>query len=142
MMNETGANHIAVVAGLIFRDGRLLVCQRHETSEFPLKWEFPGGKVEPGERCEDALTREIKEELTIEIHDPVKIFSHRHVYPVTFEVNLEFFRVTRFSGHVRNRVFQQICWVPVGELTKFDFLEGDLPLIAKLAGPEGEKLFS
>ena len=83
-MNETGANRIDVVAALIFQDGRLLVCQRHETSEFPLKWEFPGGKVELGERCEDALTREIKEELAIEIHDPVKIFSHRHVYPGAF----------------------------------------------------------
>jgi len=139
-MNETGANRIDVVAALIFQDGRLLVCQRHETSEFPLKWEFPGGKVEPGERCEDALTREIKEELAIEIHDPVKIFSHRHVYPGAFEVSLEFFRATQFSGSISNRVFQQICWVPVGELTKFDFLDGDLPLITKLAGPEGERL--
>ena len=139
-MNDTGANRIDVVAALIFQDGRLLVCQRHETSEFPLKWEFPGGKVEPGEQCEDALKREIKEELAIEIHDPVKIFSHRHVYPGAFEVNLEFFRVTRFSGNVRNQVFQHIRWVPVGELTKFDFLDGDLPLITILAGPEGERL--
>ena len=131
-----------MVAALIVRDGQLLVCQRHETSEFPLKWEFPGGKLEPGERCEDALTREIKEELAIEIHDPVKIFSHRHFYPGAFEVSLHFFRVTRFSGNVRNRVFQQICWVPVGELTKFDFLAGDLPLIAILAGLEGKRLFS
>ncbi len=96
--------------------------------------------MEPGEQCEDALKREIKEELAIEIHDPVKIFSHRHVYPGAFEVNLEFFRVTRFSGNVRNQVFQHIRWVPVGELTKFDFLDGDLPLITILAGPEGERL--
>ncbi len=139
-MSDAIAKHIEVVAALIFQDGRLLVCQRHESSEFPMKWEFPGGKVEPGERCEDALTREIKEELAIEIHDPVKIFSHRHFYPGAFEVSLEFFRVTRFSGSVCNRVFQQICWVAVGELTGFDFLEGDLSLIAILAGPEGEKL--
>ena len=141
-MSDAIAKQVEVVAALIFQDGRVLVCQRHETSEFPLKWEFPGGKVEPGEGCEDALTREIKEELAIEIHDPVKIFSHRHFYPGAFEVNLEFFRVTRFSGSVSNRVFQQICWVPVGELTKFDFLEGDLALVAKLAGPEGERLLS
>jgi len=141
-MSDAIAKHLEVVAALIVRDGQLLVCQRHETSEFPLKWEFPGGKLEPGERCEDALTREIKEELAIEIHDPVKIFSHRHFYPGAFEVSLHFFRVTRFSGNVRNRVFQQICWVPVGELTKFDFLAGDLPLIAILAGLEGKRLFS
>jgi len=141
-MSDAIAKHIEVVAALIVQDGRLLVCQRHETSEFPLKWEFPGGKVEPSEEREDALTREIKEELAIEIHDPVKIFNHRHFYPEAFEVNIDFFRVTRFSGNVRNRVFQQICWVPVGELTKFDFLEGDLPLVAILAGPEGERLLS
>ena len=141
-MSDAIAKQVEVVAALIFQDGRVLVCQRHETSEFPLKWEFPGGKLEPGERCEDALTREIKEELAIEIHDPVKIFSHRHFYPGAFEVSLHFFRVTRFSGNVRNRVFQQICWVPVGELTKFDFLAGDLPLIAILAGLEGKRLFS
>ena len=141
-MSDAIAKHVEVVAALIVREGRLLVCQRHESSEFPLKWEFPGGKVEPGEGCKDALTREIKEELAIEIHDPVQIFSHRHFYPGAFEVNLEFFRVTRFSGSVSNRVFRQICWVPVRELTKFDFLEGDLPLIAILAGLEGKRLFS
>ncbi|MBI2182631.1 MAG: (deoxy)nucleoside triphosphate pyrophosphohydrolase [Deltaproteobacteria bacterium] len=141
-MSDAIAKHVEVVAALIVREGRLLVCQRHESSEFPLKWEFPGGKVEPGERCEDALTREIKEELAIEIHDPVKIFSHRHFYPGAFEVSLDFFRVTRFSGSIYNRVFQQICWVAVGELTGFDFLEGDVPLITILAGPEGERLLS
>ena len=141
-MNEIVAKRIEVVAALIFQNGRLLVCQRHETSEFPLKWEFPGGKVEPGERSEHALAREIKEELAIEIHNPVKKYSHRHVYPGAFEVNLEFFRVTRFSGSVCNRVFQQICWVLPGELAQFDFLDGDLPLVAILAGPQGERLFS
>ena len=139
-MNETGANHIAVVAGLIFRDGRLLVCQRHDSSTFPLKWEFPGGKVESGEASEDALRRELKEELEIEIYDPVEIFSHRHLYPGTSEVNLKFFRVTRFQGEIHNRVFQQISWVTVGELLRLNFLEGDLPLITKLAGPGGERL--
>ena len=142
IMNETGANHIDVVAGLIFRDGRLLVCQRHETSAFPLKWEFPGGKVEPGERSEDALRRELKEELEIEIYVPVEVFSHRHLYPGASEVSLKFFRVTRFEGKVRNRVFQQIRWLKVEELPSLDFLEGDLPLIARLAQSQGERLLS
>ena len=141
-MNEARGNHIAVVAGLIVQQGHLLACQRRATSAFPLKWEFPGGKVEPGERYEDALKREIKEELAIEISDPVEIFSHRHIYPAAFEVSLKFFRVTRFQGEIRNRVFQQIRWVKVAELPSLDFLEGDLPLIAKLVQPEGERLLS
>ena len=142
MMNETGAIHIAVVAGLIFRDGRLLVCQRHESSTFSLKWEFPGGKVESGEASEDALKRELKEELEIDIYDPVEIFNYRHVYPGASEVSLKFFRITRFQGEIRNRVFQQIRWVKVEELPKLDFLEGDLPLIARLAQSQGERLLS
>ncbi len=141
-MNKTGANHIDVVAGLIFRDGRLLVCQRHGSSAFPLKWEFPGGKVEPGEPYEDALKRELKEELEIEIYDPVEVFSHRHVYAGASEVSLKFFRVTRFQGEICNRVFQQIRWVRVEELPSLDFLEGDLPLVAILTGPGGERLLS
>jgi 8-oxo-dGTP diphosphatase len=142
IMNETGVGHIDVVAGLIVRKGLLLACQRHETSAFPLKWEFPGGKVEPGERYEDALKRELKEELEIEIYDPVEIFSHRHVYPGASEVSLKFFRVTRFQGEIRNRVFQQIRWVRVEELPSLDFLEGDLPVIARLAQSQGERLLS
>ncbi len=141
-MNGAQGKYIAVVAGLIVQDCHLLVCQRHETSVFPLKWEFPGGKVEQGERYEDALKRELKEELGIQIHDPVEIFSRRHVYPGASEVSLRFFRVTRFQGEVRNRVFQQIRWVRVAELPRLDFLEGDLPLIAKLVQPEGERLLS
>ena len=142
VMNEARGNHIAVVAGLIVQKDQLLVCQRHQTSAFPLKWEFPGGKLEPGERSEDALGRELKEELGIQIHDPVEIFDHRHLYPGAFEVSLRFFRVMRFQGEVRNRVFQQIRWVRVAELPSLDFLEGDLPLIAKLVQPEGERLLS
>ena len=98
--------------------------------------------MEPGERYEDALKRELKEELEIAICEPVEIFSHRHVYPGTPEVSLKFFRVTRFQGEIRNRVFQQIRWVRVGELSRIDFLEGDLPLIAKLMQPEGARMLS
>ena len=141
-MNDVRANHVDVVAGLIVQKELLLACQRHENSAFPLKWEFPGGKVEPGERYEDALKRELKEELEIEIYDPVEIFSHRHVYPGASDVSLRFFRVTRFQGEIRNRVFQQIRWVRVEELPSLDFLEGDLRLIATLTGPGGERLLS
>jgi 8-oxo-dGTP diphosphatase len=142
MMNKTGANRIDVVAGLIVQKGLLLACRRHETTVFPLKWEFPGGKVEPGERYEDALKRELKEELEIDIYDPVEIFNYRHVYPGASEVSLKFFRIARFQGEIRNRVFQQIRWVRVEELASLDFLEGDLPLIARLAQSHGEWLLS
>jgi 8-oxo-dGTP diphosphatase len=139
-MSEGGVRHIDVVAAIIFQDERVLVCQRRADAAFPLKWEFPGGKVEPGERFEEALRREIREELAIEIESPVEIFSHRHRYPSATEVSLKFFRVSRFEGDLRNRVFQQIRWVTVNELPTLDFLEGDLPLIVKLTGPAGSSL--
>lgn len=91
---------------------------------------------------ENALRRELNEELEIDIYEPVEIFSHRHVYTGTFVVNLRFFRVTRFQGEIRNRVFQQIRWVKLDELPSLDFLEGDLPLIARLADSQGDRLLS
>jgi len=139
-MNEPGAKCIDVVAALIFQEGRLLVCQRRADAAFPLKWEFPGGKVEPGERYEEALRRELREELEIEIENPVEIFNHRHLYPGEAEVSLKFFRVTRFQGALRNRVFQETRWLMLQELPVLDFLEGDLPLVRRLVGPGAETL--
>jgi 8-oxo-dGTP diphosphatase len=124
---------VEVVAGLIFDHNRLLVCQRSLQSSFPLKWEFPGGKVEQGEGYEAALRRELKEELAIEAHSLKEVFRHGHLYPGIARVELTFFQVVNYFGEVRNRVFQQIRWVPIKELTQMDFLEADLPLIRKLA---------
>jgi len=139
-MSETETKHVDVVAAIIFQDERVLVCQRCADAAFPLKWEFPGGKVEPGERYEEALRRELREELEIEIENPVEIFNHRHLYPGAAEVSLKFFRVARFQGAIRNRVFQEMRWVTVQELPDFDFLAGDLPLVMRLAGAGGTSL--
>jgi 8-oxo-dGTP diphosphatase len=123
---------INVVAGLIYRDGLLLVCQRHVNSAFPLKWEFPGGKVEKDELEADALRRELKEELAIDVGRVSLFARHQHVYPNGTAVSLSFFHVHEFSGEVKNLVFQQISWERLSDLQRLDFLEGDQPLIAKL----------
>jgi len=123
---------IEVVAGLIFRDGRLLACQRHENAAFPLKWEFPGGKVEAGESDVEALRRELLEELGIAVQDAKQVFHHEHVYPEGPEVSLRFFRVLSHAGAKQNLVFQRIAWVDLAELDQLDFLEGDRPLIQRL----------
>ena len=138
-MSALDLERVDVVAGLILRQERLLACQRHENSAFPLKWEFPGGKVEQGEAPMEALERELKEELGIQVQRSTEIFSHTHVYPGTKEVNLRFFRIDEYEGEITNLVFQQISWVPVKELSQLDFLEGDLPFIRKLLGREGPK---
>ena len=129
---------IAVVAGLIFDQDRLLVCQRNAQRPFPLKWEFPGGKLEHGEGYEDALRRELKEELDIEAGGLSLIFQHQHLYSNIARVNLRFFRVEHYSGEPKNLVFRQIKWVPMGELLRIDFLDGDLPLVRKLVSSYGE----
>ena len=124
---------VEVAAGLIFEQDRLLVCQRPPRGSFALKWEFPGGKLEEGEGYEAALRRELREELGIEAGRLSEIFRHQHLYPNIVKINLRFFRVENYSGEVQNRVFHQIKWVTVKELLQLDFLDGDLPIIRKLA---------
>jgi len=129
---------IEVVAGLIFDQDHVLVCQRDSGGPFALKWEFPGGKLEPGEGCESALRRELKEELDIEAGRLSEIFRHEHLYPKIARVKLRFFRVEDYTGELKNLVFQQIKWIPIKELAQVDFLDGDLPIVHKLVLSYGE----
>jgi len=129
-----------VVAGLISRGDRLLVCQRSQDGDFPLKWEFPGGKVENGESHEAALVRELREELGIEVQEVKEIFRHQQAYPGARTVNLRFYRVGSFTGIVHNLVFQDIAWLSCPELLQLDLLKGDWPLVMHLMSPEGRKL--
>lgn len=124
---------VQVVAGLIYRDGKLLVCQRRKDAAHPLKWEFPGGKVETGESDESALRRELREELGIEISESTLVYRHEHIYPKGPAVSLRFYAIPAFTGEVENRVFHRIEWMMLDQLIQLDFLEGDLPLLAKLA---------
>ena len=132
-MESAPRRRINVVAGLIFRDGRLLACQRHEKSAFPLKWEFPGGKVESGESDADALRRELKEELGISVCAMTFFHEHEHAYPDGPDVSLRFFKILAFDREVTNLVFQRIEWLDLAELASRDFLAGDIPLIKILA---------
>lgn len=131
-MDSTSGAAITVVAGLIYRDGRLLVCQRRGDGPFPLKWEFPGGKVEKGESDIDALRRELREELAVEACGVVFICQYDHSYPAGPTVSLRFYHVSEFTGAVKNLIFKQISWRKLADLAQLDFLEGDLPIIQKL----------
>ena len=131
-MDRSKQTAIEVVAGLIVRDGRVLICQRRTDAAFPLKWEFPGGKVEVGEDPREALRRELREELAIEVEESKEFARHVHRYPDMPPVELRFYRVTRYRGEVKNLIFRQIVWAHIGDLEQFDFLEGDLPLIKTL----------
>lgn len=124
---------LLVAAGIIHRDGRVLIGQRRKEDRHPYKWEFPGGKVEHRETPQAALKRELKEELQIEAHVGSELARYEHEYPGGSHVHLLFFAVPDFSGDPDPRVFEQISWVELQSLPEMDFLEGDLDFIRRLA---------
>jgi len=122
-----------VVAGLILQNGKLLVCQRTRHQTMPLKWEFPGGKIEEGEQPRDALRRELEEELGILATIGDEVARIQHEYPNGAMVELRFFAVREYRGELENRIFRDVQWAKARDLPKFDFLEADLTLVNDLA---------
>jgi len=122
-----------VVAALIAKDGELLVCQRTRHQTMPLKWEFPGGKIEEGEQPRDALHRELEEELGILATVGDEVARIRHEYPNGGIVELRFFLVREYQREIENRIFKDIQWVQPIDLPKYDFLEADQTLVRDLA---------
>lgn len=122
-----------VVAALIFQDDRILVCQRTRHQTMPLKWEFPGGKIEEGEQPRDALRRELDEELGIDATIENEVARIRHEYNNRSAVELRFYAVREYKGEIENRIFKDLRWAKPSELPSFDFLEADLQLVRDLA---------
>jgi 8-oxo-dGTP diphosphatase len=122
-----------VVAALIEKDGKLLVCQRTRHQTMPLKWEFPGGKIEEGEQPRDALRRELEEELGITATIGDELARIQHEYPNGGMVELRFYIVRQYEGEIENRIFREIRWAALKDLPKYDFLEADLTLVKDLA---------
>lgn len=123
-----------VVAAVIERDGRILIAQRKRTGQHPLKWEFPGGKVEPDETPEAAVVRELEEELAIRVEVDAELMRYEYQYPGRWPILLMFYRVAEFSGEPKNLDFEQILWVPRDRLGDYDFLEGDAEFLRAFAG--------
>ena len=122
-----------VVAALIVKDGKVLVCQRTRHQTMPLKWEFPGGKIEEGEQPRDALRRELDEELGIIATIGDEVARIRHEYPNGGMVELRFYVVREHQGEIENRIFRDIQWSERENLLAYDFLEADLTLVKDLA---------
>ena len=116
---------LQVVAAIIERQGSILICRRKPEQSHPLRWEFPGGKVEPGETPHQALARELEEELGIRDAAGQEITRYEYAYPGKNPFLLIFFRVTAFSGEPRNVVFHEMRWEGPENLVRFDFVEGD-----------------
>jgi 8-oxo-dGTP diphosphatase len=126
---------IRVAAGILLRDGRVLICRRRRDDAFALRWEFPGGKIRDGESPATALARELEEELGIRVRASllIPVERLRHSYPGGPEVELHFFRADSFEGEAANLAFEEIAWVHPRELPRYDFLEADRPLVARMA---------
>jgi 8-oxo-dGTP diphosphatase len=118
---------------VIIRHGVVLLCQRRRGDSHPLKWEFPGGKVEPGESPASALRRELAEELDIEATIGAEIERYEYAYGGRPPILLIFYRVEEFEGEPASLAFEQIRWEMVGRLVDYDFLEGDFDFVRRLA---------
>jgi len=121
-----------IVAAVMVRDGKVLICQRKATQEFPFKWEFPGGKIENGEETTAALRRELQEELGIEAEIGGELARFGYNYPKKPRIMLIFFKVEKFEGEITNNVFEQIRWVPPKTLQVYDLLEADYLILDKV----------
>jgi len=129
------AKPILVAAGILVRGDRVLICQRHHSDSYGLRWEFPGGKVRDGEDLKGSLRRELAEELTIEAEVGEEIFRLRHRYPDRY-VEVVFFAIPSYRGTVANRIFEAIEWAPRSRLPDYDFLEADRALVKRIARGE------
>ena len=134
-MLEQRTNNLpkVVVGGLIYQNEKILICQRKEEGDHPLKWEFPGGKLKDSENNKEALKRELKEELSIEINEMIFFDEYLYEYKkLSKNLKLVFFQIFQFEGEIQNKVHQQLKWIDISKLGDYDFLEGDLKIINKL----------
>jgi 8-oxo-dGTP diphosphatase len=121
----------SVVAGVMERDGKILICRRRADQPHPLKWEFPGGKIETGESPAAALIRELHEELGIDSDIGPELMRYEFAYSGKQPILLIFLAVPHWRGEIVNRIFEMIAWQDPSGLAEFDFLEGDAPFIAR-----------
>ena len=127
-----GPRPVLVTAAVIERDGRVLVAQRGSGDPLSGKWEFPGGKIEPGETPERCLVREIREELGIEVRVQEFLCSSRFAYDhVTVE--LLAYRCAWVSGEIRLDAHQAVLWTTAGDIDRLDLAEADLPIALRLS---------
>lgn len=122
-----------VVAALILRGDQVLICQRRPDQAMALKWEFPGGKMEAGESPEQALIRELDEELAINATIGTLVAHVRHAYRNGGAVDLQFFAVHQFAGEITNNIFNDLRWCNLRDLPGYDFLAADRGLVRDLA---------
>lgn len=127
---------MTVVAAVIERSGQILIGQRPKGDWNQMKWEFPGGKMEPQESPREALGRELREELDIRAEIGEEITRYEYEYPGKPPIQLIFFRVVQFEGEPKNLAFNQIRWEFAARFPHYEFLDGDVDFVRRLARGE------
>lgn len=128
-----------VAVGIVLKDGHVLACQRRKDAKYALKWEFPGGKLEPGETPEHALQRELFEELAIDVSIDSEFHRQEWIYTEGTNNPMQdgsfrvfYFLIRTFSGKPENRAFERIEWKYPHELLTMDILEGNREAVERL----------
>lgn len=122
---------IEVTCACIKNQNRWLICQRAESMDLPLKWEFPGGKREGHESMVDCLRREILEELNLDINILSPLVPVQHSYPA-FTIKLHPYLCRLKSGKLVPREHRQVLWVSTSQLRDFDWAPADIPILKEL----------
>ena len=129
---QSSKRKVRVVAALIEdSEGQVLITQRRPQAFMPLKWEFPGGKVEAGETDQVALMRELKEELGIETRIGAQFMGLMHSYP-DFDIDFHVYSCELIGGSLKCLGVHDFRWVPAGELDQFEFPPADQPTVKLL----------
>ena len=123
----------AVAVALLERAGKVLICRRRNDQAHGGKWEFPGGKVEPGETPAQALVRELAEELAVLAEAFEEVCRYEYAYPGKPAICLVFFRVDRYAGSPQGAQFADLKWESSEALPTYDFLEGDERIVRELS---------
>jgi len=128
---------LTVVAGLIKSDGKILVCQRRRGDTFGLMWEFPGGKLKQGETPEQALVRELREELGVAAGVGPELFRTKHSYAELSEpIELIFLAASLDPEAIHNLAFETMEWRAPESLMELNFLPADREFVAMIARNE------
>ena len=124
-------NPIKVTAAILAKDGRIIIAQRKSSDHLSGKWEFPGGKIEPGETPEVCLARELKEEFDIDVAIGEHLGSNVHHYDHV-SIELMAYRASWVGGAIKMNDHKAYRWVTIDQLTEFDFAPADVPLVDML----------
>jgi len=129
-MTQQSRKHVHVACAIIERDGMVLSALRSASMNLPLKWEFPGGKIEPGEGREECLRRELVEEMGVEIEVGRALTPATHHYP-TFTVTLYPYVCSIASGEITLHEHSAISWLPPPRMLELDWADADIPIIVE-----------